>query len=83
MESSVSLPNMDKATAVDWVRFLKDLKGTAGVFQFGSAVCAAFPESLTTNGTTPRYWRLKTNQGKWAIHLAQIYSITFEIREAL
>lgn len=82
-EASASYAAMTKAQAAAWVAFLKLAKGPLCVFQFPAAVCAAFPESLTTDGSTPRYWRLKSTQAKWSIKLGPIYGLTFEVREAL
>jgi hypothetical protein len=81
MEASVSLQTLTQTQATNWVNFLKALKGINGVFQFGATVCAAYPESLT-NGTTPRYWRLKPGPSKWSVKLGSVYRIDFEIREA-
>lgn len=82
MELSVSMASMNQATGQAWVAFLKALSGIVNVFQFPSAVAAAFPETLTTDGTTQRVWRLKANQVKWTIKAGKIYGLTFEVREA-
>ena len=83
MELSVSMASMSKTTAQIWITFLKSCAGIVNVFQFPSAIAAAFPESLTTDGTTQRYWRLKANEIKWSIKPGQVYTgLTFEIREA-
>src|SRR4051794_28311310 len=59
MEGSISLPPLTQAQAALWIAFLESCKGTACVFQFPSAFAAAFPETLTSDGTAQRYWRLK------------------------
>ena len=82
MEASVLMPPMPKAQAQTWIAFLVALHGMANVFTFPTALVASYPESLTTNGTTNRYWRLKSNQAKWSLKRASMYGITFEIREA-
>jgi hypothetical protein len=83
LEASVSYASMHAAAANAWYWFLLSCKGPACVFTFPTAVCAQFPNELTTDGTTPRYWRLKGNQTKWGVKVGGFYSITFEIREAL
>jgi len=83
MEASVLLPPLLKSQATAWVNFLIALKGPINVFQFTAAFAAAYAESLTSDGTTQRYWRLKSNEMRWSIHKASLYGITFECREAL
>lgn len=82
MEGSMSLPPMLQSQATAWVTFLKSCNGIASVFQFPAAFAANYPESLTSDGTNQRWWRLKANQNKWSIRKASIYGISFEIREA-
>jgi hypothetical protein len=85
MEASVSLPSMTQTQAngtAGWVAFFKACKGTACVFTFPPALCVSFPEELTTDGTTARYWRLKGSSVKWSIKAGKIYGVTFECREA-
>ena len=82
MEGSIAMPNMQQEVAAPWITFLKALKGTLGVFQFPAGLAAQYPESFTSDGTAQRYWRLKTNQGRWSIKIGSVYMITFEIREA-
>lgn len=77
MECSVQMPNMKKVDAENWIQFLRDLQGQAGVFQWGAACQAAFPE------IGARYWRLKSNTRKWAVIPGFIYSMHFDIMEAL
>jgi hypothetical protein len=81
-ELSVSMQPMSSSAGQAWVTFLTSLEGMAGVFQFPSAICAQFPKELTSDGTTPRYWRLKSNSAKWSIKRGSIYYFVFEIREA-
>jgi hypothetical protein len=83
MEGSISLPPMKQTAATAWVTFLKQCNGVASVFQFPAALAAQYPETLTSDGTNQRWWRLKTNQSKWSIKIASIYGISFEIREAI
>jgi hypothetical protein len=83
LEASVSMPKMSSTSASSWVTFLRALKGPLCVFVFPTALCAAFPNELTTDGSTPRYFRLKPgSQPHWQIGIGPTYSITFEIREA-
>ena len=82
-ELSVSFPPMAQSDAQAWIAFLKSCNGIANVFLFPSAFAAAFPESLTTDGTSQPYWRLKENQSKWSVRRASIYGLTFEVREAI
>lgn len=82
-EASVSYPSMTQAKAQIVIAFLKSLNGIVNVFQFPGTLCSKYPESLTSDGTTPRYWRLKGNVTKWSIKPGAAYPpITFEIREA-
>jgi hypothetical protein len=83
MAASVSIQPMTVTQAQPWITFLTQLKGMANVFQFGSEVSTAFPLELTTDGTTPRFWRLKANATKWSIQPGVLYTVTFEIREAI
>lgn len=83
MEVSVSLPPMYQSGAQAWLTFLEALDGVANVFQFSTALCTAYPAELTSDGSTPRYWCLKSNRQQWAVKRGSIYSITFEIREAI
>ncbi len=78
MEASVSLPPLTDAQAIEWIAFLRDLKGVANVFQFTAEFAAAYPDSVGD-----RYWRLKSNQRKWSITEARLYGIQFDIMEAL
>ena len=83
-EVSVSLATLSQAVADNWITFLKSCEGIVNVFQFPAAVAAAFPESLTSDGTTQYYWRLKSNTISWLIDPGKIYkSLTFEIRVAI
>ena len=82
-EASVSLVPMYKETAQPWIEFLENCKGSANVFTFPSGVCTTFPNELTTDGTSPRYYRLKSNTAKWSIKTGDLYSIVFEVREAI
>ena len=85
MEAVVTLPSLSDATAQAWITFFRALKGQACVFQFTSAMQAAFPASIG-DGLSPvggRYWRLKQNSVKWSLSLGKIYGVTFEIVEAL
>ena len=77
MEASVQWSNMTKADAQAWIQFLRDLDGVANVFRFSAAAEAAFPEIGS------RYWRLKVNTRKWSVSLGQIYTLRFDIMEAL
>ena len=80
-ELSVSMPSMTGAQGQIWAAFIESCDGIANVFQFPSGMCVLFPNELTTDGTTPRYFRLK-GKVQWTIKRGQIYGLTFEIREA-
>ena len=82
-EASVSLPFMVTSVGSLWEQFIRALDGVTGVFQFGAAICAAYPDELTSDGTTPRYWCLKGNKVQWTRKLGGFVSCTFEIREVL
>lgn len=82
-EASVSMPWMTTATAGPWATFIESLNGVANVFQFGASICAAYPNELTSDGTTPRYWCLKGNRVQWTRHLGGYMTLDFEIREVL
>jgi hypothetical protein len=82
LEASVSLPAMPQAQAQAWVDFLISLRGKSNTFQFPDALVAAYPESLTTDGSSPRIWRLLKNDPEWSIRNVGLYGVTFEIREA-
>jgi hypothetical protein len=83
-EASVILPTMTQSQAQPWIEFFQALRGMAGVFQFGSAVCEKFPlELMAGSPPSPRYWRLKQNSVKWSIKPGPFYNLTFEIREAI
>lgn len=81
-EISVSYAALTQAQGEAIVAFLRSLNGMLKVFQFPAGFCAAFPSILTTDGSTPRYWRLKSNATKWSVGLGPVYSITYELREA-
>lgn len=80
---SVLMPTMTFANAQNWTNFITACNGPVNTFAFGTAACAAFPYELTTDGTTPRLFRLSSNEVSWSIILGKFYSLTFEIREAL
>lgn len=83
-EVSVSLASLTQTVADNWITFLKSCQGVVNVFQFPSGVAAAFPESLTSDGSTQYYWRLKANTIQWMIMPGKIYrSLTFECRVAI
>lgn len=77
MEGSVTMPNMKQPDAENWIQFLRDLQGQGGVFQWGAACQAAFPE------IGARFWRLKSNTRKWSVVPGFIYAMRFDIMEAL
>ena len=82
-ELSVSMGAMTLAQGQAFAAFFKSCNGTSCVFQMWASLCAIFPAELTTDGSTPRYWRLKTNKPHWTIKEGKIYGVTFEVREAL
>jgi hypothetical protein len=82
-ELSVTVPPLNDAEAQPWLAFLAALKGTRNVFQFHTAVCAAYPLTLQGGSPpTPLYWRLKTNERKYTIDPDRYYRIQFEVIEA-
>jgi hypothetical protein len=82
-EASVTWQPMTFTQAQNWVTFLTGLVGMTNVFKFTDAINAVWPKELTTDGTTARYWRLQNNKPKWSIGEGNIYTVTFEIREAI
>ena len=86
-EASVSMPPMDSATAQAWSSFITGLNGPVNTLIFPVNVCNLFPFELTYdqvfNSTNPRIFRLKGNQVTWSVKEGRIYTLTFEIREAL
>ena len=83
-ELSVSYATMTNSQAQNWVTFIESLNGPVCVFAFASGMLTQYPNELTTDGTTPRYWRLKTNSVKWAVKPGSVYSgFTFECREVV
>jgi len=74
---------MSKANGQIWAAFFAACNGTDSVFKLPAGWCANYPVELTTDGTTPRYWRLRSNQVHWTIKIGKIYGITFELREAM
>jgi len=82
-EIAVTLPPLTQTQAASWVAFLKACRGASNVFQFPSGLASAFPETLTTDGTTQPYWRLTDPAQKWSIKRGQIYGISFNCRQAL
>lgn len=82
-ELSVTMPALTYAQAQAWTAFLDQLEGVANVFQFGSAVCAAYPGELM--GGSPAaalYWRLRSNSRKYSIPEDRCYRIQFEVMQA-
>lgn len=86
-EGSVSMPAMASATAQAWISFITGCNGPANTFFFPPAACNLALFELTydqvVNSTQPRIFRLKGNEVSWSIKEGRIYSLTFEIREAL
>src|ERR1700733_9278292 len=83
-EISVSIQSLSQSAVAAWITFLKALSGSVNVFQFPSAVASAFPESLTSDGSTQYYWRLKGNSISWNISPGKIYrGLVFEARVAI
>jgi hypothetical protein len=83
-EISVSIQTLSQAQVAAWVTFLQALNGVVNVFRFPAAMAAAFPESLTSDGSTQYYWRLSKNAVGWQIGPGKVYrGITFEARVAI
>lgn len=79
LEARVNMPPMPFAVFQNWSTFLKALDGIANVFQFTSAFQAAYPGDIGSGV----FWRLKSNTVSWAIGQNHIYTLSFEIRQAL
>lgn len=79
MEVSFSLPPIMQADGVNWIAFLKALKGQVNYFQFNTTFTSAWPELDLTG----RYWRLKNNQSKYPLNKDRTYLITIDAIEAL
>jgi len=82
MDGSISYASLTQAQATAIIAFLKSCNGIVNVFQFPSALAAKYPESLTSDGTAQRYWRLKSNTTDWSVRIGSVYTINYEIREA-
>lgn len=83
LEGSVAYNAVKRADGQTFAAFLISCKGPACVFQFSTGMCTLFPVELTTDGTTPRYFRLKPgSMPHWSVKKGQVYSFTFEVREA-
>lgn len=80
---SARMASMDYTTAQNWTNFLTACNGPTNTFAFPTAACALFPYELTTDGTTPRLFRLVGNEAPWSIKEGKMYSVTFEFREAI
>jgi hypothetical protein len=78
----VTMQPMDFQAGENWHYFLDLLRGPVNVFQFPTAVTTAFPYTLTSNGTTPQYFRLTNKPYDLEIKEGPIYYINFEIRQA-
>jgi hypothetical protein len=82
-ECSVSYASMTISQGQTWAVFLESLNGQLDVFRFSDALIAVYVNELTTDGSTPRYWRLKTNQVKWSVKEGSVYGVSFELREVV
>jgi hypothetical protein len=81
-EGSISYASLTQTQAQAVITFLEACNGIVNVFQFPAGLAAKYPETFTSDGTTQRYWRLKTNDIEWSIKVGSVYNITYEIREA-
>lgn len=75
----VNWPPMTYANFQNWIAFLQSLNGIANVFQFGSAVCAAYPLDFGSGV----YWCLVSNSPTWTLRQDHLYTLSFEIRQAI
>ena len=82
-EASVSLPPMNQTTWSAWETFFMNCNGTANVFTFPPSVCTMYPNVLTTDGTTARYFRLKNPSQKWSVEIGNVFHCVFDVREAI
>jgi hypothetical protein len=80
-EVSLSMPPMTASQWSSWETFFDSCKGQVCVFvvPFYTLNTTVF----TTDGTTQRYFRLKTNSTKYSIQTGNIYHVVFEIRSAI
>lgn len=79
LEFRVNMAPMNFATFQNWIAFLKDLDGQANVFEFSSALTAAYPNDFPSGA----YWRLISNTVRYTINQNHLYSLTFDIRQAI
>ena len=85
-EGSVQMPPMNSTNGAAWQTFLESCQGIANVFTFPSTMITAYPDwiaPLTTDGTTPRYFRLTTDKANWKVGIGDIYNFVFEVRSAI
>jgi hypothetical protein len=84
MEASVTMPPMVTSDAQNWVAFLRNLKGTAGCFQFSAAFVAAYPWLLNPNLISGGiYWALKAPARKWSLTHQRVFGFQFDILQVL
>jgi hypothetical protein len=84
MEASVTMPPLQTADAINWVTFLRNLKGQANCFQFAAAFVAAYPWLLDPQVTgTGLYWCLKAPARKWSLTHQRVFGMQFEILQVL
>jgi hypothetical protein len=79
LQFHVDMPPMNFATAQNWVTFLKSLYGQACVFEFSSTLTAAYPLDFPSGA----YWRLVSNSVKYTINQNHLYSVSFDVRQAI
>lgn len=79
LEYRVNMPPMPYAQFQNWTAFLKSLNGQANVFAFGSTLTAAYPNDFPSGA----YWRLIENTVKYTINENHLYSLSFDVRQAI
>jgi hypothetical protein len=86
-EVSVAYAAMTTAEGQVAVVFLESLNGQVNYFYFPTAVCNLALNELTYDGvlnsSNPRPFRLKSASSKWSLQIGNIYSVAFEVREAM
>lgn len=81
-EATITMPPMGADTWADWQTFFVACKGPLLSFVFPDALCSMYPTVFTTDGTTPRQFRLNAAP-KWSVEPGQIFSVSFDVRENL
>lgn len=81
-QATITMPPMAADTWADWQTFFVACKGPLVPFTFPTALCTMYPNVFTTDGTTPRQFRLNAAP-KWSVEPGQVFTVAFDVREDL